>query len=98
MKAGGARLIETGLRKIEIADGASAGAHGRPRTTAMVPGARARDALVAGARGASVLRDDVPSSHASGLARARAVGNYKQRLAAEVREQARFWCRPAGNP
>jgi hypothetical protein len=85
LKAWGARLIETGLRKLNVADGATAVLTGgscnwrwfleHVRATAPFTG-----------RAASVLRDDRPElSIARGLARAYAVGNYSKRLNGEIR-------------
>jgi Hsp70 protein len=85
LKAWGARLIEAGLRKLDVADGATAVLTGgssnwrwffeHVRATAPFSG-----------RASAVLRDDRPElTIARGLARAYAVGNYSKRLAGEVR-------------
>jgi len=85
LKAWGASLIETGLRQLEVADGA----------TAMLTGGscnwrwfleRVRGTVPFAGRASAVLRDDRPElTIARGLARAYAVGNYSKRLSGEVR-------------
>lgn len=85
LKAWGSRLLETGLRKLEVSDDATAVLTGgscnwrwfleHVRATAPFAG-----------RATSVLRDDRPElTIARGLARAYAVGSYSKRLAGEVK-------------
>src|SRR5215510_12606236 len=84
LKAWGARLIETGLRKLEVADGATAVLTGGSCNWRWFLEHVRATPLFAG-RAGSVLRDDRPElTIARGLARAYAVGNYSKRLADEV--------------
>jgi hypothetical protein len=84
LKAWGARLIETGLRKLEVADGATAVLTGGSCNWRWFLEHVRATPLFAG-RAGSVLRDDRPElTIARGLARAYAVGSYGKRLAGEV--------------
>jgi Hsp70 protein len=85
LKAWGARLIEAGLRNLEVGDGATAVLTGGSSNWRWFLEHVRATAPFAG-RASSVLRDDRPElSIARGLARAYAVGNYSKRLAGEVR-------------
>jgi Hsp70 protein len=84
LKAWGARLIETGLRKLDVADGATAVLTGGSCNWRWFLEHVRATPLFAG-RAGSVLRDDRPElTIARGLARAYAVGSYSKRLADEV--------------
>src|SRR5262249_3396357 len=83
-KAWGARLIDTGLRKLEVAEAATAVLTGGSSNWRWFLEHVRATPLFAG-RAGSVLRDDRPElTIARGLARAYTVGSYSKRLASEV--------------
>lgn len=85
LKAWGAHLIETGLRKLAVGDGATAVLTGGSCNWRWFLDHVRATAPFAG-RASTVLRDDRPElTIARGLARAYAVGSYSQRLAGEVK-------------
>src|SRR5262245_49891408 len=87
LKAWGARLVETGLRKLDVTDSATAVLTGGSSNWRWLLEHVRATAPFAG-RASAVLRDARPElTIARGLARAYAVGNYSKRLAAEVRSK-----------
>jgi hypothetical protein len=87
LKAWGACLIETALRKLEVGDDATAVLTGGSSNWRWFL-EHVRAAAPFSGRASAVLRDDRPElTIARGLARAYAVGNYSKRLAAEVRSK-----------